>query len=124
MLWGWANTTVVSVSLDGKLLGTAVPNTTARGRWDFALPAEAHSEASAGHTIELRAGTYTRTLTNIAFGDVYLCSGQRSARNRTCGRVRTRSGVGGGEDVARLSHLRAPAPAPHARAPTATWSTA
>lgn len=76
-LWGWSNhTDSVSVSLDGKAVGTATPNASDAGRWSLALPVGVHEEASTGHTIVISAGTAaaTETLKNVAFGDVYLCS--------------------------------------------------
>ena len=60
-------------------MGTATPNASDAGRWSLALPVDVHKEASTGHTIvisAISAGTaaVTETLTNVAFGDVYLCS--------------------------------------------------
>jgi sialate O-acetylesterase len=78
-LWGWSNfSTSVSVKLDGKLLGQAIPNASDGGRWTFALPIDAHKEASSGpHTIEISAGASAKqTLINIAFGDIFFCSGR------------------------------------------------
>jgi|EP01043_Picozoa_sp_COSAG02_P019418 hypothetical protein len=77
VLWGWSNhSDHVSVSIDGTVVGTAIPNASAAGRWSLALPVAVHREASTGHTIVIGAGTAgaTETLTNVAFGDVYLCS--------------------------------------------------
>jgi hypothetical protein len=77
-LWGWANfSTSVTVKLDGKPLGQATPNASDAGRWTFALPVSAHKEPSSSHTIEVSAGAgATQTLTNVAFGDVFFCSGR------------------------------------------------
>jgi hypothetical protein len=84
-VWGWSNfTKAVSVSLDGELLGKATPDASRGGMWTFVLPAAAHAVPSSGHTIEISAGAgATRTLTNVAFGDVYLCSGQARHPPRT-----------------------------------------
>ena len=43
------------------------------GRWMLALPPH---RASLNHTISVTDGNTTITLSNVAFGDVYLCSGQ------------------------------------------------
>jgi sialate O-acetylesterase len=74
-LWGWANASEdVIVTLDGttSVTATAAEN----GTWIVDLPAQ---QAGHGHEITVtgaRTPDAPVTLTNIAFGDVYLCSGQ------------------------------------------------
>ena len=69
-VWGWANGTV-TVMLDGKVSVTAEPG--ADGSWEADLPMQ---QASTGHTISISDTTGAISLTDIAFGDLYLCSGQ------------------------------------------------
>eukprot|EP00750_Incisomonas_marina_P009528 INCI16034.8.p1 GENE.INCI16034.8~~INCI16034.8.p1 ORF type:complete len:299 (+),score=45.40 INCI16034.8:242-1138(+) len=72
-LWGWDTAgAAVSVELDG----TAVAHGTAdvNGSWVIELPEQ---KAGNGHSIIITgSGGSNATLTNIAFGDVFLCSGQ------------------------------------------------
>ena len=77
-IWGWSNfSESISVSIDGRLVGSARPNVSDAGRWTVLLPVAAHKEPSSGHTIVISAGAgITQTLSNVAFGDVYVCSGQ------------------------------------------------
>lgn len=77
-IWGWSNfSESISVSIDGRLVGSARPNVSDAGRWTVLLPVAAHKEPSSGHTIVISAAAdITQTLSNVAFGDVYVCSGQ------------------------------------------------
>eukprot|EP00056_Hartaetosiga_gracilis_P020600 m.20567 g.20567 ORF g.20567 m.20567 type:complete len:821 (+) comp8585_c0_seq8:86-2548(+) len=73
-VWGFANASDahVVVTLDGSNPVTAVPDT--EGIWEVEL---AEQEASTGRTIAIKSSSgHSIILTNIAFGDVYLCSGQ------------------------------------------------
>jgi len=71
-LWGWStpNDTIV-VTLSGHTL----PPTTvdSSGLFRVLLPATA---ASIGHRIDVTDGNETKVLEDVAFGDVFLCSGQ------------------------------------------------
>lgn len=71
-LWGWAPAgTKVTATLDGNTTVTAT--TAAAGNWSLDLPPQ---PAGTGHSIVITAAAAKITLTDIAFGDVYLCSGQ------------------------------------------------
>ena len=72
-VWGWANGTV-TVTLDEKDTVTAEPG--ADGAWQADLPMQ---QAGTGHTVSISDAMGAVSLTNIAFGDLYLCSGQVSA---------------------------------------------
>lgn len=61
---------IVHAMLDGKRLSATAD---ANGRWTIRLPAH---DAATGLTIELSDGTSNLVLPNVAFGDVFLCSGQ------------------------------------------------
>ena len=71
-LWGNATSgKTVSVSLNG---GPATPSAkvAADEQWAVDLPPQ---PAGSGHTITVTDGTTTLKLVDIAFGDVYLCTG-------------------------------------------------
>jgi sialate O-acetylesterase len=70
-LWGWAppNATVTA-AMDAESV-KATPD--ADGLWIVELPPQ---PASTGKTIIITDGTTRITLDDVAFGDVYLCSGQ------------------------------------------------
>ena len=71
-LWGWAPPgSKVSATLDATLAATAT--TAAAGNWSLDLPPQ---KAGTGHKILITDGRTNITLDDIAFGDVYLCSGQ------------------------------------------------
>ena len=71
-LWGWAAAgSNVSATLDSQLV--VVTMATRNSTWSLDLPPQ---PAGTGHTIVLASGQDSITLTDIAFGDVYLCSGQ------------------------------------------------
>ena len=72
-LWGWAppQAKVMATVTGPKATGAAVAD--ADGLWVIDLPPQ---PASASEDILLTDGTTTITLEDIAFGDVYLCSGQ------------------------------------------------
>ena len=69
-LWGWAEPNEkVTVHLDGKLVGTVQSGAK---RWSIMLKPQA---AGTQHTIQITANN-TITLNNVAFGEVWLASGQ------------------------------------------------
>ena len=71
-LWGWADPgTSVSVLLDATTLASVEP--AADGTWTVELPPQA---AGWDHTITVTDGTISIELTDIVFGDVYICGGQ------------------------------------------------
>lgn len=71
LLWGWTNKSdTVKVSLNGQVVGQSKAD--ANGTWWVTL---AQPEGGP-HTILVADSVNTVTLTNIMFGDVYLCSGQ------------------------------------------------
>ena len=71
-LWGWAAPMAnVTVSLDAGIL--VFSNADWTGSWSAELPPQA---AGVGHTITISDGSSAISLEDIAFGDVYLCSGQ------------------------------------------------
>ena len=71
-MWGYgvADSTI-TVRLDGASVATSIVSN--NGTWSVQLPA---TDASFNHTITVSDGNRTVTLSNVAFGDVYLCSGQ------------------------------------------------
>ena len=77
-VWGWAAPHApVSVSVSsargGLLLHSAHTVASASGAWSADV---AQKEAAASTTVTIRDGASKITLTNVAFGDVFLCSGQ------------------------------------------------
>eukprot|EP01043_Picozoa_sp_COSAG02_P039282 COSAG02_NODE_3091_length_7386_cov_7.913682_3_plen_137_part_00 len=77
-MWGWAPSgSVVSVTLDGTRPITTTA--TAAGTFSVMLPAQ---QAALNRTISVSmAGTDPIRLSNVAFGDLYFCSG---AQSRIC----------------------------------------
>lgn len=77
VVWGWANVsteTSVTATLNGVPCGST--KVAADGSWTITLTPQ---PAGTGHTLVLAtnaASSAPITLTNIAFGEVYLCSGQ------------------------------------------------
>ena len=72
VMWGYGVPgTTVTVRLDGNSVATAIVN--GDSDWKVTLPA---TDASFNRNISASDGTTTVNLTNVAFGDVYLCSGQ------------------------------------------------
>ena len=70
-LWGWDTSgSAIRILLDGEEV--AHTTATTNGTWAVDLP---QHKASTDHTIVIEDGATNFTLTNIAFGDVYLCSG-------------------------------------------------
>ncbi len=70
-IWGWAEPNeTVTIQLGEHKATTQADKTT--GRWQFLLPA---TPAGGPHELII-SGSNTLTLTNILFGDVWLCSGQ------------------------------------------------
>ena len=75
-LWGWtAPGRTVTVTLDNNYSSPVRGVANASGSWQVDLPPQ---PAGAGHTIAISDGnaSSTRTLVDVAFGDIYLCSGQ------------------------------------------------
>ena len=77
-LWGWSDDVgeTISVSIDGEEISEASTTVQDDGSWIMNLPPR---EASAGpHTLTFSgSGSASAvTLKNVAFGDVFLCSGQ------------------------------------------------
>jgi sialate O-acetylesterase len=71
----WGNATagkVVTVSLGGGGSWKSPP-AAANGSWSVELPPQ---PAGVGHTLTVTDGSTTLKLGDIAFGDVYLCTGQ------------------------------------------------
>ena len=72
VVWGYGEPgATVTVQLNSVARGMVVVS--AMGTWSMQLPA---TEASFGHSIAVSDMMTTVTLSNVAFGDVYLCSGQ------------------------------------------------
>ncbi|MBN1491957.1 MAG: 9-O-acetylesterase, partial [Phycisphaerae bacterium] len=70
-IWGWAEPNeTVTIQLGEHKATTQADKTT--GRWQLLLPA---TPAGGPHELII-SGSNTLTLTNILFGDVWLCSGQ------------------------------------------------
>ena len=71
-LWGEApSASQVTVTLNGTQVGMAMSDQT--GRWLVRLDVQ---KASTGNTLVVTDGMTVLTFTGVAFGDVYLCSGQ------------------------------------------------
>ena len=75
-LWGFAAPgEYVTVTLDSSISSSGVADT--EGRWKIVLPPQ---PAGIDHTIVFTSGSNERiVLEDIAFGDVYLCSGQSNS---------------------------------------------
>ena len=73
-VWGWAAAaTLVNVTLDGAVVGSTVASS-AEGAWAVDLPAQ---KASIGRTLAVSDSHGNQvSLSDVAFGDVYMCSGQ------------------------------------------------
>ena len=72
VMWGYGEAgRTITVQLDNSSVATTIVS--AAGDWNAKLPA---TEASFSRTIMVSDGNTSVTLTNVAFGDVYLCSGQ------------------------------------------------
>ena len=72
-IWGWTKVGHnVTAGLDrGAVLASSIADSD--GSWSLELPPQ---PAGVGHSIEISDGDTTIQLVDIAFGDVYLCSGQ------------------------------------------------
>jgi sialate O-acetylesterase len=71
----WGNATVgatVTVALAGGGSAKSAP-AAMNGSWSVELPPQ---PAGAGHSLTVSDGTTTLKLSDVAFGDVYLCTGQ------------------------------------------------
>ena len=76
-LWGSAAAGgTVSVSLDGVLVGSAVADV--NGTWEASLPPQ---PPGIGHALAISAGAHAIHLSDIAFGDVYLCTARHRRPN-------------------------------------------
>lgn len=70
-VWGWADAGErVSVQFKKKVFTTTAD---AAGRWELKLPAQ---KAGGPYTLLIKAGEQQVELTDVLFGDVWLCSGQ------------------------------------------------
>eukprot|EP00936_MAST-01D_sp_MAST-1D-sp1_P000925 g925.t1 len=78
-LWGWAHAnatvtvTVRSSAIDGRLLHAARAVASTSGTWSTNV---SQQEAVASTIVTISDGTSEIALANVAFGDVFLCSGQ------------------------------------------------
>ena len=71
-IWGWAKPgEKISVAIDGKPVAQAVAG--ADGRWTAKV---GPFPAGGPHTVAVEGGGRKETLTNVLFGDVWLCTGQ------------------------------------------------
>ena len=71
-LWGGAAASAhISVSLDGKTVANTSAGTD--GQWSLLLPPQ---PAGFGHQLQISDGSAELALSDVAFGDVFLCSGQ------------------------------------------------
>ncbi len=71
-IWGWAKPgEKISVSVDGQPAAQAIAGTD--GRWSAKV---GPFKAGGPHTVEVEGGGRKETLTNVLFGDVWLCTGQ------------------------------------------------
>eukprot|EP00934_Nitzschia_sp_Nitz4_P004810 Nitzschia sp. Nitz4//scaffold141_size107518//96814//98427//NITZ4_004299-RA/size107518-processed-gene-0.143-mRNA-1//-1//CDS//3329536357//4800//frame0 len=81
-LWGWAAVgAVVTVALDSGRVVVRSDPAGKDGSWEVSLPPQ---PAGADHEIVLSDGNDDITLVDIAFGDVYLCSGQSNMVFTVC----------------------------------------
>ena len=92
-VWGTASpASTVTLSLDSTKLTTTA---SAAGDWSLALPAQ---PASHGRTITVQGDGAALTLSDVAFGDVYLCSGQSNMQ------ANLNFSWGGAEAIAASTH--------------------
>lgn len=72
-IWGWSHPRdLITVFVDGKSAGEAVI-TDGDGRWSTKI---GPFKAGGPHTITITGGSQRKELTNVLFGDVWLCGGQ------------------------------------------------
>lgn len=70
-LWGWSTAgDTVEAFLDGEKAGST--KAAADGTWTLDMPTQ---QASSGHRVSVSDSQDEVILQNIAFGDLYLCSG-------------------------------------------------
>jgi sialate O-acetylesterase len=80
-LWGWADpgSTITVELYDADLVllasSSGIASSEPDGRWVVHLPPQPASDVG-GHTVRVSDGTTVLELTDVVFGDVYLCSGQ------------------------------------------------
>ena len=77
----WGNATagaIVTVALGGGVSAKSAPAAT-NGSWSVELPPQ---PAGAGHSLTVSDGTTKLSLSDVAFGDVYLCTGQVRPNSR------------------------------------------
>lgn len=78
-IWGFSPTAgaTVTVSLDGKMVASVQSTDTTDGQtggmWSALLPAKT---AGGPHSIEVHCCNSSVSLTDVLFGDVWICSGQ------------------------------------------------
>ena len=71
-IWGTADlNTQLTLTMDSSLTLSALASSD--GSFEFLLPPQS---ASSSHTLTVKSSTGSRTFSNVAFGDVYICSGQ------------------------------------------------
>ena len=93
VMWGTgAPASQLTISIDSQLAAGSTVGSD--GRWSVQLPAQ---QASTNHTIIITDTITSLTLNNVAFGDVYLCSGQSNMQ------VTLNYSFGGAEAIANAS---------------------
>lgn len=70
-VWGYADSGTVDILVDGHQEAQATVG--ADGTWSVNLPA---MDEGGPHTIEVQAGGQSTQITDVMFGDVWVCSGQ------------------------------------------------
>ena len=84
-MWGWATPgakVTVAINSEDNVIGEAAAVARADGAWRASLPAQPASTSPV--SITAKDGTSTVTLSDVLFGDVYVCSGQSSAHLLRC----------------------------------------
>ena len=78
-IWGYSSPgTTIKAALNGAEVATAVAN--ASGVWIALLPAQSASKPLDSHTIVVTDGVTNASITDVLFGDVWVCSGQSNVR--------------------------------------------
>ncbi len=81
-VWGWAEPgakVTVTIDSEGDVVAEASTETRADGAWRVSLPAQPASTKPV--SITAKDGSSTVTLSDVLFGDVYVCSGQSSTQH-------------------------------------------
>jgi sialate O-acetylesterase len=84
-VWGWAEPgakVTVTIGSEEDIVSKVSAETRADGAWRVSLPAQPASTKPV--SITAKDGSSTVVLSDVLFGDVYVCSGQSSTHRSRC----------------------------------------